>query len=240
MGYSIKRLKPALQRADPESPTRAEQSLKELLHAVDPYQGFDHSEYPNDPSGWGSDSPAFEKLIAQAPPELDLIIEVGTWKGGSAITMANALGEHGKEAQILCIDTWLGALEFWQNHSDPDRYQSLQLKHGYPSVYYQFLANVCHAGHQKRVIPLPQTSATAALFLRTHGIQSHLIYIDGSHEEEDVYQDLLDYWPILAPKGTIFGDDYTWDGVRLAVTRFAKEHNLTIAFEADKWVMTKS
>lgn len=238
MGYSIKKLKPAKQRANPECAERAAYSLTDLLHATNPYQDFDHTTYPNDLSGWGSDSPAFENLIAQAT-SLDLIIEVGTWKGGSAITMANALSKHGKNAQILCIDTWLGALEFWQNHQDPERYQSLQLKHGYPSVYYQFLANVCHAGHQKRIIPFPQTSATAALFLRTHGIQSQLIYIDGSHEEEDVYQDLLDYWPILAKGGIIFGDDYTWDGVRLAVTRFAKEQHLKITFEADKWLLTK-
>lgn len=238
MGYSIKRLKPAKQRAHPDNADRAEQSLISLLHAVDPYDGFDHEAYPNDLAGWGSDSEAFEKLVVSAQ-DPKLIIEVGTWKGGSAMTMANALQKHNKSATILCIDTWLGALEFWQNHQDPDRYGSLKLKNGYPSVYYQFLANVCYAGHQGRIVPFPQTSATAALFLRTHGIQSELIYIDGSHEEEDVYQDLLDYWPLLTTGGTIFGDDYTWDGVRLAVTRFAKEQRLAITFEADKWLLTK-
>jgi predicted O-methyltransferase YrrM len=239
MGYSIKRLKPAKQHANPGQAGRAEQSLLSLLHAVNPYEGFDHTAYPDDPTGWGSDSTAFAKLIESAQ-DLELIIEVGTWKGGSAITMANAIQAHNSAATILCIDTWLGALEFWQNHQDPERYGSLKLKHGYPSVYYQFLANICHAGHQSRVVPFPQTSATAALFLRTHGIQSGLIYIDGSHEEEDVYQDLLDYWPILTNGGTIFGDDYTWDGVRLAVTRFTKENGLHIAFEEDKWLLTKT
>ncbi|MFT5404193.1 MAG: putative O-methyltransferase YrrM [Verrucomicrobiales bacterium] len=239
MGYSIKRLKPAKQHATPDMAERAELSLLPLLHAVDPYEDFDHTAYPNDPVGWGSDSTAFEKLIANAQ-HIELIVEVGTWKGGSAITMAKALQAHNSSATILCIDTWLGALEFWQNHQDSARYGSLNLKNGYPSVYYQFLANVCYAGHQARIVPFPQTSATAALFLRTHGIQSSLIYIDGSHEEEDVYQDLFDYWPILSSGGIIFGDDYTWDGVRLAVSRFAKEKRLQIAFEADKWMLTKT
>ena len=239
MGYSIKRLKPAKQHAKPDRVDGAEQSLSSLIHAVDPYKGFDAAAYPNDPSGWGSNSHAFEKLISESSP-LNLIIEVGTWKGGSAITMASALAEHDKSATILCIDTWLGALEFWQNHQDPERYQSLKLRNGYPSVYYQFLANVCHAGHQRCIVPFPQTSATAALFLRTHGIQGDLIYVDGSHEEEDVYQDLLDYWPLLRTGGTIFGDDYTWDGVRLAVNRFAGERRINVAFEADKWLLIKT
>jgi hypothetical protein len=239
MGYSIKRLKPAKHHAGPERVDVAEQSLASLIHAVDPYEDFDFTTYPNDASGWGSDSPAFEKLISESV-HLNLIIEVGTWKGGSAITMANALAKHSKPATILCIDTWLGALEFWQNHQDPERYLSLKLRNGYPSVYYQFLANVCHASHQHRIVPFPQTSATAALFLRTNGIQGDLIYIDGSHEEEDVYQDLLDYWPLLRTGGTIFGDDYTWDGVRLAVNRFAGERRINVAFEADKWLLIKT
>ena len=84
MGYSIKRLKPAKQRAHPDNADRAEQSLISLLHAVDPYDGFDHEAYPNDLAGWGSDSEAFEKLVVSAQ-DPKLIIEVGTWKGGSAI-----------------------------------------------------------------------------------------------------------------------------------------------------------
>jgi hypothetical protein len=106
-------------------------------------------------------------------------------------------------------------------------------------VYYQFLANVCHKGHQQRVVPFPQTSATAALWLRYFGFTAELIYIDASHEEEDVYADLLAYWEVLAPGGVIFGDDWTWDGVRLAVLRFTREMRVTHRFIADKWVLDK-
>ena len=238
MGYSIKRLrKPCSVKGDHDG-AGAEWDLAGLLHSVDPYVGFDFNQYPRDLSGWGSDSQAFDELISLLPSPT-LIVEVGTWKGASAIEMAKALDRHhqAKKAQILCIDTWLGALEFWTNHDDAERYGSLKLNHGYPTVYYQFLANVCHAGFQDVVIPFPQTSTIAAQFLRTHAIQADLIYIDGSHEEEDVYQDLQDYWPILKPSGTVFGDDYSWDGVRLAVERFAKEAKKTVKFSHDKWLI---
>jgi methyltransferase family protein len=208
-----------------------------LLHQTNPYEGFDLRCYAPDLHGWGSRSPAFRELIAQTKPRL--IVEVGTWKGASALEMAAVTRELGLSTQILCIDTWLGALEFWTDQSDPERYLSLQLRHGYPSVFYQFLANVCHQGFQDRIIPFPQTASIAALWLRYYGITAEMIYLDASHEEEDVYQDLCNFWNVVRPHGILFGDDYSWDGVRLAVNRFANEQGRQISFIADKWILRK-
>jgi hypothetical protein len=66
-------------------------------------------------------------------------------------------------------------------------------------------------------------------------VRADLIYLDGSHEEEDVYQDLVTWWDIVKPGGPLFGDDWTWDGVRLAVQRFASENHLSISHRHDKW-----
>jgi hypothetical protein len=212
--------------------------LHGLLHKEPVYAGFDFEGIPLDLQGWGSESPAFAQLIGVEKPRL--IIEVGTWKGGSALEMARVLDASGLPAAILCIDTWLGAVEFWTEHEDATRYGSLRLKNGYPSVYYQFLANVCHRRAQSRIVPFPQTSSIAGLWLRHFGIRADLIYLDGSHEEEDVLDDLLRYWEVLAPGGVLFGDDYSWDGVRLALERFARDERLAIEFLADKWVLRKA
>lgn len=240
LGYSIKRVRPRRSIApgagDRGAVTRDE--LLALLHPRDPFAGFDYAARPFDGHGWGSDSPAFRELILAQKPRL--IIEVGTWKGGSALQMASVLEEAKLPGTILCIDTWLGALEFWTDLTDPERYGSLRHEHGWPTVYFQFLANVCHRHLQHRIVPFPQTSATGALWLRHYGLRGDLIYIDGSHEEEDVYQDVLDYWEVLAPGGTLFGDDWSWDGVRIAVERFAREQNLRVSFSADKWLLRKA
>ena len=153
--------------------------------------------------------------------------------------MSTICQELGLGTKIVCIDTWLGALEFWTDHTDPERYQSLKLRHGYPTVYYQFLANVCHRGFQNRIIPFPQTASTAALWFRQAGIAADMVYVDASHEEEDVFQDLCNYWEVVKAGGLLFGDDYSWDGVRLAVQRFAKEENRPVEFCADKWIIRK-
>ncbi len=235
-GYSIKKLQPAALPLEVAT-ERAEGDPLALLHAVSPYEGFDFQRYPNDPSGWGSQSPVFGELLARLRPEL--VVEVGTWKGGSALHMAAELERLGLPTRILCIDTWLGALEFWQRQKFPERHAALELVNGYPSVYYQFLANVCHAGQQARILPFPQTSALGALWLRCHGVQAGLVYIDASHEEEDVYADLLGYWEVVLPGGILLGDDWEWDGVRLAAERFAREHGLAIHRGGEKWWVEK-
>ena len=214
-------------------------ALMNAIHAHDPYAGFHYEEIPFDDQGWGSHSPAFGTLVERVKP--GLIIEVGTWKGGSAMEMASHLDRLGlTNSKILCVDTWLGALEMWGDQTDADRFGSLGLKHGYPQLYYQFLANVCHKGAQRRIIPFPLPSLTAAQWLSLRGVRAELIYVDGSHEEEDVFADLADYWDLLAPGGILFGDDYAWTGVKMAVDRFARERRLVLEHLADKWLLNKA
>ena len=236
-GYSIKRIRPTPNSLGSECNRKkiANTDVMRLLHRSSPYEGFDFRQYSFDAHGWGGQSPTFRELISQIQPRL--IIEVGTWKGASALEMAAITRELDIPTNIVCIDTWLGALEFWTDQTDPERYLSLQLRHGYPTVYYQFLANVCHQSLQDRIVPFPQTASIAALWFRYYGITADMVYLDASHEEEDVYQDLCNYWDLVANNGVLFGDDYGWDGVRLAVNRFAKEERKQVSFIADKWIL---
>lgn len=202
------------------------------LFPVDPYAGFIPTHTLNT-YGWNAHEPIFERLIREKQPQL--IIEVGTWKGASALHMAELTKEL--QTTIVCVDTWLGAIEFWKNDDDPTR--DLEFKHGYPQVYYQFLSNVVHKGYEHRIIPFPQTGVTAARWFRQKGINADLIYIDASHEYEDVLADIEAYWPIVKPGGVIFGDDYPFPEVHRAVHTFAAKHRLSVTAEDFKWSIVK-
>lgn len=67
-----------------------------------PYEGFDVSAYSfNDRT---ESHPIFRYVISQLKPKL--IIEVGTWKGASAVHMAELCKEYEIDgAEIVCVDT---------------------------------------------------------------------------------------------------------------------------------------
>lgn len=205
-----------------------------LIHKTNPYDGL--TLRPLDLQGWQSYEQTFEDLISEVRPKL--IVEVGTWKGASAIHMANLLVKYGlTDSKIVCVDTWLGSLEFWTNQEDPERYASLNLVNGYPSVYYTFLSNVVRSGHEKTIIPFPATSQMAADWFKKMAIIPDLCYLDASHEYNDVLWDLM-RWANISTH--IFGDDYTtFEGVRRAVHEFnaACHDPYDVETRESKWIL---
>lgn len=193
---------------------------------------------PLDLQGWNGTANIFVDLISELRP--NIIVEVGTWKGQSAITMGNSIQKLELSSKIYCIDTWLGAIEFLTELKDtPER--NLLLKNGYPQIYYQFLSNVIHTGLTDIIIPIPNTSYIGYRYLLYHNIIPDLVYIDASHEEFDVYQDLQNYYSILSPNGVIFGDDFlSWKGVSSAVIKFCSDMNIEYnIIEHNFWVIRK-
>ena len=197
------------------------------LHPTSPYEGFD--PLPELVRGFASAGKPFEAVVERTQPQT--IIEVGTWLGASAFTLA-ALAP---QANILCVDTWLGS-HTW--YGVPGLWATLNPRHGYPQIYYQFLSNVIHRGLTERITPLPLPSTQAAGVLRKVGLSADLIYIDGGHEEDEVMADLKAYWPLT--KKLLFGDDWgVYAGVASAVNAFAKQHRLKVEVIEHKWLLTR-
>jgi predicted O-methyltransferase YrrM len=197
------------------------------IHAVNPYEEFDAAglEYTAG-EHQGHDQSMMAALIHAISPRL--IIEVGSWKGGSAIQMASVVRRRGWgcSTKILCVDTWLGT-------STDLKANRRALKNGYPTVYYEFVHNIMSAGLSSVVVPLPAPANIAAKFLgylldKDEMPAADLIFIDGNHDYDDVVSDITNYFPFLSPGGIMFGDDFGWAGVKKAVQEFAHKHNLTV------------
>lgn len=163
-------------------------------------------------TGWHSTDPVFARLISEVKPRF--IIEVGTWKGGSAIHMAG-LAALTLETEF-CVDHFLGGCDhIWRHLSDSQGVQ--RDTHGWPGVYYQFLYNVKVSGFSNRIVPIPMMTADGAALLRAHDVTAELIYIDADHSYRGCMDDIRSYLPLLASGGIIFGDDYERESVKLAV-----------------------
>ena len=229
------------------------EQISNWIHVDSPYTGFPLSEWPMDLKGFTQNKKFLGALVARVKPRL--AIEVGSYKGTSAILMAEALKKLPRNPGLICVDTWLGAREFWTTEADAggwwnqlnmraedfrnEHYAALRLKNGYPQLYYQFLANVLHKQCERYITPYPQTSVLAGRWFAAHGVRADLIYIDGSHEYDDVVLDLKLYWEILEPGGVLFGDDYWIGDVQRAVDEFVAVHGLTLQAEHPYWLVYK-
>ncbi len=196
--------------------------VRAKIFGTDPYEGFDPSWVEPDLQGWGHDHGIFSKCITQIKPKL--IIEVGTWKGASAVRMGQICREQGLDTEIVCVDTWLGSpgvMIHTGKESQADRFASMRYVNGYPMLYYTFLRNVVDAGLQDVITPLPQTSENAAKILHFYRFQADLIYMDAAMEKEPAFRDLVFYWKLLRRGGLMIGDDYKNRLVRAGVEKFA-------------------
>ncbi len=212
--------------------------LMSLLHEVSPYNGHDLAAHPEDPQGWGSTDQVFEAAIAAARP--NIIVEVGTWKGASAIHMARIVQQLELPTQIICVDTWLGSPEHFMG-VDPAWRSSLRLRNGYPQLYFTFLSNVIGQGLTDRIIPLPATSENAAEILAARGIRPDLVYIDATHSYDPVLRDLRLFWRLLSDNGILLGDDYIlWPEVTRAANDFADEIGHQIVGKPGKFTISKN
>ena len=194
--------------------------LWKLFYEQHPFENFVPIDNPG-MEGWHVPDPIYELAIASSNAKL--AIEIGSWKGASAITIMNYMIEQGWSSfpQIICIDTWLGGVEHWKLPSSGNNaYEWLKIRHGRPEFYYDFMTNIFNAGLKDHVLPLPQTSENAAKMLTERNIKADLVYVDGSHEYGDALSDMLTYWKLLNEGGIMLGDDLPIQSVERAFESF--------------------
>lgn len=207
--------------------------LLKMFNMVDPFEGF--QPVPDTKlEGWNGDREILPALVNETKPKL--LIEVGSWMGQSCVNFARAVKRLNLDCTVLAVDTWLGSAEHWL---DPNIRPKLELVNGRPSIYNRFLTNVINAEVDDVVLPLPMPSLIASNFLKAFKLSADLIYIDGSHDQNDVYNDLQAYWELLNNGAVIVGDDWKWDSVREAVQAFSAEIGYPVLVQDINWILRK-
>ncbi len=186
--------------------------------------------------GWNGNHPSLRRLVSSSSSGTNVVVDVGVWKGQSTITMANAMKAAGIDGCVIAVDTFLGSPEHWSMGGD-----LFERANGRPDLYETFLDNVALANLTDYVVPVPQTSVTAARILRGLGIKAAIVHIDAAHEYEEVIRDAEEYWEILSAGGYLVGDDYdqSWGGVVRAAGVFSAKVGLPLTIEPPKWILRK-
>jgi len=206
--------------------TAAKDAAVLALHdGLDPFNDFEPAGWVDPTDRWDSHHAYFDAAVAELKPRV--IVEVGSFLGASSRHFAGLLERDGLDGVVICVDTWLAERVLWGN---AEWRPHLRHINGRPEYYKCWLANALAAGLQDFLCPLPMDSRGGARYLADRGVVADLIYIDGSHEAGDVYQDLTLYWEVLRPGGVLLADDYAamFPGVVADVDRFAAERGLTV------------
>lgn len=129
-------------------------------------------------------------------------VEVGSWKGRSAVFMAVEIINSGKNIMVDCIDTWEGSLE----HSTiPEVINK--------TLYETFLKNIQSVRHI--INPVRLASVQASELYADASLD--FVFLDASHEYADIRHDILCWMPKVKAGGAFAGHDVYFSGVNAAL-----------------------
>jgi GR25 family glycosyltransferase involved in LPS biosynthesis len=121
----------------------------------------------------------------------DTFVEVGSWKGRSSCFLAVEIANSNKNINFYCVDTWEGSVE----HQDRDDLHQL---------YDIFTSNMHKV--EEYYTPLRMTSLEASKKFEDKSLS--FVFLDASHEYEDVKDDIKSWLPKIKPGGILAGHDY--------------------------------
>ena len=114
----------------------------------------------------------YETVRSHPAADPVLVVEIGSWKGRSTIALAQAVRDRGHPlGRVVAIDPHTGSREHHERFGAVDTFD-------------EFLRNIDRAGLTDLVEPMRTTSLDASGQLV--GSSVDVLFIDGSHEYEDV------------------------------------------------------
>jgi SAM-dependent methyltransferase len=133
-----------------------------------------------------------------------MILEIGTWAGGSAIVWANAIKRFNDgRGLVICVDPYV---QYVQDDLDkPGLYRVMKEALEKGTIISLFLHNIRTSGHEDIVRLIKARSDEILPVFKDNKFD--LIYVDGVHTYEQVLKDLQNAAPLLRDGGILCGDD---------------------------------
>lgn len=139
---------------------------------------------------WFSYPNLYNKVVKHFPSG-SKFVEVGSWKGMSSLYMATEIINSGKNIDFCCVDTWQGSLEH-------DGFENME------TLYDIFLTNMKPV--ENYYSHIKNTSLESSKLFEDDSLD--FVFIDASHEYEDVKNDILAWLPKVKDGGILAGHDY--------------------------------
>lgn len=165
---------------------------------------------------WFNYCDLYKEMVEKAPNNSHFV-EVGCWKGRSAAFLGVEIHNSEKNIKLDCVDTWMGSDEHFVVGGPC--YEPMLVKNT-EWLYNEFINNTKILNHI--ITPIRDFSVNAANLYEDNSLD--FVYIDASHDYENVINDLKAWLPKIKVGGYIGGHDFSdaWIGVKNAVIDFFK------------------
>ena len=179
-------------------------------------------EEPQFGENWFSYPNLYTQMVAKFPSG-SKFVEIGSWKGKSSAFMTVLIANSYKKIDFHCVDTWQGSIE---HHG----------REGLDRLYDIFTDNMKPVKDYYTAIRTPSLDGAN----RFEDNSLDFVFIDASHEYEDVKKDIAAWLPKVKIGGVIAGHDYYlgdtdyFPGVKQAVHESFDINDLT--FQEDCWI----
>ena len=184
---------------------------------------------PNDitdelvPTGWMTDGvrEAHRKVV----PGLQVGIELGTWRGDSALHMLSL----NDELHLVCIDHFNGSTE---HNSVLSRIDDGRLLASARHRLWEF---------RNRVIIITNNTIEGMEEVHLSSLVPEMIYVDAGHSDSAPLADIL-MASLRWPGSVVFGDDYatSWPNVARAVHIAASLLSRTVTQIGEAWMLCRA
>lgn len=145
-----------------------------------PHFGEDWFTYPE----------LYREMVKRFPSD-SKFVEIGSWKGKSSAFMSVEIANSGKKIDFYCVDTFEGSAEHQNNPELSHLYNIFKDNMKPVEGYYQ---------------DMKMTSMEAVQKFENESID--FVFIDGSHEYEDIKDDIISWLPKVKRGGVLAGHDY--------------------------------
>ena len=135
--------------------------------------------------------PELYKDMVNRFPSGSKFVEIGSWKGKSSVFMCVEIANSGKKIDFYCVDTFEGSVEHQNNPELPRLYDIFKDNMKPVEGYYQ---------------DMRMSSMEAVKKFQDESLD--FVFIDGSHEYEDIKDDIISWLPKVKRGGVLAGHDY--------------------------------
>ena len=166
----------------------------------------------------------YERMVDESE-DGDQFLEIGTFFGQSAARMCELIRDSGKDLKFYSMDVYYEIESSLAMGRHPQTFKDFRDFHSYTDIY-NLVSNIFDYMGLKKYVELICCDSKYGYKLFDNETFK-MVYVDGNHYYENVYNDLVNFFPKVKKNGYIICDDVVYESVTDAIETFCQEFNIS-------------